>query len=67
METLCQDRALSLFGLDAEEWAVRMDEGGTARSKPRLHRLGCVFLFWFFCLCLRARTRIYPVRVRVIA
>lgn len=24
METLCQDRALSLFGLAAEEWAVRL-------------------------------------------
>ncbi|CAN0330423.1 unnamed protein product [Pylaiella littoralis] len=24
METLCQDRALSLFGLDAEEWAVNV-------------------------------------------
>lgn len=33
METLCQDRALSLFGLDAEEWAVRMD-----RSAVSWHR-----------------------------
>ncbi len=37
MEVLCQDRALSLFGLDADEWAVRMKGG---RSSTRLCAVG---------------------------
>lgn len=35
METLCQDRALSLFGLDADEWAVREKEGTRPFSSTR--------------------------------